>query len=104
MPRSEKYTEKQKRRAHHFEETHLERGLSQEEAELRAWTTANTMHRGVEKPGGSGPAKLVIKKSVRGGGKKGANAAASALQSGALGFRKKSGANAPAQGGRKEEV
>jgi hypothetical protein len=77
MPRSEKYTEKQKRRAHHIEETHLERGLSQEEAELRAWTTANTIHRGVEKPGGSGRTKPMIKKPARSGGKKSGEAAAS---------------------------
>lgn len=43
MPRGDKsaYTEKQKRKAEHIEESYEERGLSEEEAERRAWATVN---------------------------------------------------------------
>ena len=49
-----KYTDKQKRQAEHIEEGYLERGLSEEEAERRAWATVNKVHGGGEKRGGSG--------------------------------------------------
>jgi plasmid stabilization system protein ParE len=59
MPRGDKtkYTEKQKRQAEHIEEGYLERGLSEEEAERRAWATVNKVHGGGEKRGGSGYGK-----------------------------------------------
>ena len=43
MPRGDKdkYTDKQKRQAEHIEESYEERGLSEEEAEKRAWATVN---------------------------------------------------------------
>lgn len=43
MPQGDKsaYTDKQKRQAAHIEESYRERGVSEEEAEARAWATVN---------------------------------------------------------------
>lgn len=43
MPRGDKdkYTDKQKRKAEHIEESYEDRGLLKEEAEARAWATVN---------------------------------------------------------------
>ena len=43
MPRGDKsaYTDKQKRKAQHIEEGYREQGLSEDEAERRAWATVN---------------------------------------------------------------
>jgi len=43
MPRGDKsdYTDKQKRKAEHIEESYEKRGVSEEEAERRAWATVN---------------------------------------------------------------
>ena len=37
----DKYTDKQKRKAEHIEESYEDRGVSQEEAERHAWATVN---------------------------------------------------------------
>lgn len=44
MPRGDKssYTTKQKRKADHIEQGYEDRGLSEKEAERRAWATVNT--------------------------------------------------------------
>jgi hypothetical protein len=49
-----KYTDKQKRQAEHIEESYRERGVSEDEAERRAWATVNKEHGGGNKPGGGG--------------------------------------------------
>jgi plasmid stabilization system protein ParE len=74
MPRGDKdkYTDKQKRQAEHIEEGYRERGLSQDEAERRAWATVNAAHGGGEKPGGSGYGKSENREPMRRGGRKGA--------------------------------
>jgi hypothetical protein len=79
MPRGDKskYTSKQKRKAEHIEEGYRERGVSEEEAERRAWATVNATDRGGKKPGGSGRGKKTNKAPSRKGGKKGGQAAAS---------------------------
>jgi hypothetical protein len=79
MPRGDKskYTSKQKRKAEHIEEGYRERGLSEEEAEGRAWATVNAMDRGGKKPGGSGRGKSTNKEPARKGGRKGGKVAAS---------------------------
>jgi len=43
MPRGDKdkYTDKQKRQAEHIEESYEKRGVSEDEAERRAWATVN---------------------------------------------------------------
>lgn len=59
MPRGskEKYTEKQKRKAEHIEESYEEKGVSEDEAEARAWATVNKQSGGGESSGGSGKKK-----------------------------------------------
>lgn len=58
MPRGEKsaYTTKQKRKAAHIEEGYREEGLSEREAERRAWATVNKQDGG-GKLSGSGRAR-----------------------------------------------
>ncbi|MEZ5461555.1 hypothetical protein [Dokdonella sp.] len=53
MSRGDKsaYTDKQKRKAEHIEETYRERGVSREEAEKRAWATVNKEDGGGNKSG-----------------------------------------------------
>jgi hypothetical protein len=79
MPRGDKskYTDKQKRQAEHIEEGYEERGLSEKEAERRAWATVNKTTKGGKKPGGSGRGKAVNKAPAKKGGKKGGAASAS---------------------------
>jgi hypothetical protein len=73
MPRGDKdkYTDKQKRQAQQIEEGYEERGVSEEEAERRAWATVNAMHHGGEKPGGGGYGKPEDHEPARKGGRKG---------------------------------
>jgi plasmid stabilization system protein ParE len=52
----EKYTSKQKRKAEHIEEGYEKRGVSEDEAERRAWATVNKQDGGGKKSG-SGRAK-----------------------------------------------
>lgn len=53
MPRGDKskYTEKQKRQAEHVEEGYEQRGVSEDEAERRAWATVNKTTGGGRKSG-----------------------------------------------------
>jgi plasmid stabilization system protein ParE len=64
-----KYTDKQKRKAEHIEEGYENRGVSQNEAESRAWATVNKEDKGGKKSG-SGRGKKSSKSSSRNGGKK----------------------------------
>ncbi|MEO5714926.1 MAG: hypothetical protein ABIT37_15715 [Luteolibacter sp.] len=66
MPRGDKssYTDKQKRQAAHIEEGYEERGLSETEAEKRAWATVNKLSGGGRKSG-SGRAKPAAKKRAK---------------------------------------
>jgi len=56
MPRGSKskYTDKQERMADHIEHGYEKRGVSEKEAERRAWATVNKETGGGNKPGGSG--------------------------------------------------
>lgn len=56
MPRGSKskYTDKQERMADHIEQGYEKRGVSEKEAERRAWATVNKETGGGNKPGGSG--------------------------------------------------
>lgn len=56
MPRGSKtkYTEAQKRKAEHIEESYEEKGVPKGEAEARAWATVNKQSGGGERAGGSG--------------------------------------------------
>ena len=53
MPRGDKsaYTNKQKRQAEHIEEGYESRGVSEKEAERRAWATVNATTHGGKKSG-----------------------------------------------------
>jgi plasmid stabilization system protein ParE len=77
MPRGDKsaYTDKQKRKAEHIEEGYEKQGLSENEAERRAWATVNAMDHGGKKSG-SGRGKRTNKAPARKGGRKGRRAAA----------------------------
>lgn len=59
MPRGDKdkYTDKQKRKAEHIEESYENKGVSKDEAEARAWATVNKQSGGGERKGGSGQTK-----------------------------------------------
>ncbi|ARU88561.1 Rho termination factor N-terminal domain-containing protein [Pseudomonas sp. M30-35] len=50
----DKYTEKQKRKAEHIEDSYKEKGVPEDEAQARAWATVNKQSGGGNKTGGSG--------------------------------------------------
>lgn len=68
MPRGskDKYTDKQKRKARHIEEGYEQRGVSEDEAERRAWATVNEQDGGGRK-GGRKPARKKQATSKSGG-------------------------------------
>jgi plasmid stabilization system protein ParE len=78
MPRGDKssYTGKQKRKAEHIEEGYIERGVSRDEAERRAWATVNKETGGGNRSG-SGRGVPDNKSASRKGGRIGGRAAAS---------------------------
>jgi len=77
MPRGEKtkYTDKQKRQAEHIAEGYEDRGVSDKEAERRAWATVNKSSGGGKKSG-SGRGKKTNPEPAHKGGKKGGAASA----------------------------
>ena len=77
MPRGDKssYSSKQKRQARHIEKGYETRGVSEKEAERRAWATVNA-ETGGGKERGSGRGKRVNKAPSRKGGRKGGAASA----------------------------
>jgi plasmid stabilization system protein ParE len=72
MARGDKssYTDKQKRQAEHIEEGYEKRGVSEGEAEKRAWATVNKSSGGGKKSG-SGRGKQTDTSPFKKGGKKG---------------------------------
>ena len=78
MPRGDKsaYTDKQKRKAEHIEEGYEDRGVSEKEAERRAWATVNKESGGGNKTG-SGRGHGENHDAARKGGHKGGAASAS---------------------------
>lgn len=78
MPRGDKsrYTDKQDRKADHIAEGYEKRGVSEKEAERRAWATVNKDDGGGKKPGGSGRGKQTGHPAARKGGRKGGTASA----------------------------
>lgn len=79
MPQGDKskYTDKQERKAEKIAESYEERGVSEKEAERRAWATVNKDDGGGNKPGGSGRGKDTGHPAAKKGGKKGGEASAS---------------------------
>ena len=76
-----KYTDKQDRKAEHVAEGYEKRGVSEKEAERRAWATVNKDDGGGKKEGGSGRGRATGHPASHKGGEKGG--AASASRSGA---------------------
>ena len=79
MPRGDKskYTDKQERKADHIAEGYEKRGISEKEAERRAWATVNKDDGGGKKPGGSGRGARTGHPAAHKGGRVGGKAAAS---------------------------
>lgn len=78
MPRGDKskYTDKQERKADHIAEGYEKRGVSEKEAERRAWATVNKDDGGGKKEGGSGRGKHTGNPASHKGGKSGGAASA----------------------------
>lgn len=70
-----KYTDKQKRQAEHIEDGYKARGVSDDEAERRAWATVNAIDHGGKKSG-SGRGKAKNREPTKKGGRKGGAASA----------------------------
>ena len=81
MPRGEKssYTDKQERKADHIAEHYEDKGVSEKEAERRAWATVNKDDGGGKKSG-SGRGKSTGHPAAHKGGEKGGQASASRSQ------------------------
>jgi plasmid stabilization system protein ParE len=77
MPKGDKskYTDKQERKAEHIAESYEEKGVSDKEAERRAWATVNKDDGG-GKAGGSGVGAHTGHPAAHKGGKLGGKAAA----------------------------
>src|ERR1700761_7961637 len=69
MPRGDKgaYSDKQKRKANHIEESYEDRGVPKKEAESRAWATVNKESGGGNKSGSGRGRKDSHVSSSRGG-------------------------------------
>ena len=78
MPQGDKsaYTDKQKRRARHIEESYESHGVPKKEAEGRAWATVNDMDHGGKKSGAGRGRKTNMAPATKGSRKGGAAAAA----------------------------
>jgi plasmid stabilization system protein ParE len=84
MPQGDKssYTDKQKRKAEHIEKGYEDRGVSEKEAERRAWATVNKDDGGGKKSG-SGRGKTTDHSASRKGGRKSASGQSSSTRSAA---------------------
>lgn len=69
MPQGDKsaYTDKQKRQAEHIKQSYIKSGLSEDEAEERAWATINKQDGGGKKSG-AGRANAKTKAPTKRGG------------------------------------
>ena len=78
MPQDDKsaYTDKQQRKAEHIEQGYEDRGVSEDEAERRAWATVNKDDGGGNKSG-SGRGTHTDNPAAHKGGRKGGAASAS---------------------------
>lgn len=73
MPKGDKsaYTDKQIRQADHIEESYEKKGLSEDEAEKRAWATVNKQDHGGKQSGSGRGAGKDASPSEKGGQKGG---------------------------------
>lgn len=67
MPRGSKdaYTDKQKRKAEHIEQSYEDKGVAPREAEARAWATVNKQSGGGEKSGSGTRKPATAKRAAR---------------------------------------
>jgi len=79
MPRGDKskYTDKQERKADHIAEGYEKKGVSEKEAESRAWATVNKDDGGGKKAGGPGRGSSTGHPAAHKGGEKGGKASSS---------------------------
>ena len=77
MPRGDKskYNDKQERKADHIAESYEKRGVSEHEAERRAWATVNKDDGGGKEAGGSGRGAHTGNPAAHKGGELGGQAA-----------------------------
>src|SRR3954468_4058532 len=61
----DKYSDKQKRKAEHIEDSYEDKGVSKPEAEKRAWATVNKQSGGGEKGGSGSHTSEKTKKAAR---------------------------------------
>ncbi len=94
MPQGDKsrYTDKQDRKAEHIAQSYQARGVSDKEAERRAWATVNKDDGGGKQPGGSGRGKSTGHPAAHRGGEAGGAASASRTQAGRSASAKKAAA------------
>jgi plasmid stabilization system protein ParE len=107
MPRGDKskYTDKQERKADHIAESYEARGVTEEEAERRAWATVNKDDGGGKKSGSGRGARTGHPAAHRGGkiggmasaGRSAAERSASARKAAATRKRNAAGTDASAQ-------
>jgi plasmid stabilization system protein ParE len=78
MPQGDKskYTDKQERKADHIAQGYEKRGVSDKEAERRAWANVNKDDGGGKKAGGSGRGKHTGHPAAHKGGESGGEASA----------------------------
>ena len=83
MPRGDKssYTSKQRRQANHIEEGYKKRGVSEDEAERRAYATVNKMTGGGKKSGSGRGKPVNTAPAKKGAATRKRNASASARKS-----------------------
>src|SRR5207253_6176912 len=91
MPRGDKssYTDKQKRQAEHIEEGYEDKGVSEGEAERRAWATVNKQTGGGEKSGSGRKKSESSKKAARKSSARNATATRKAHESDEKGSKSK---------------
>jgi hypothetical protein len=87
-----KYTDKQDRKAQHIEESYESRGVSEKEAERRAWATVNKDDGGGKRAGGSGRGKSTGHPAAHKGGRAGGAASAARSQASRSAAAKKAAA------------
>lgn len=100
MPQGDKskYTEKQERKADHIAEGYEERGISEKEAERRAWATVNKDDGGGVGPGGSGRGQHTGHPAAHKGGEMGGRASAGRSSAEPLSVCQKGSGNAQRAG------
>ncbi len=106
MPRGEKskYTDKQERKADYIAKGYEKRGVSEKEAERRAWATVNKDDEGGKKEGGSGRGKHTGHPAAHKGGELGSKTSASRSASAKSASAKEAAATRARNGGHADQI